>query len=467
MKGKVFFIYFLVAVLAIGISGGFASTGIVKDDPERKITIPDERLIELKAKLAYNGEDVFWRFEWDAGEDSSIHQSYLVYRDGKWQKHKTNNQDENRFMEDRFAMMLDDGSVEFFEQYGGFITATSDMNNMLNPANPEETKELLGKDYVRKFLPETRYDKNDWRTVKSKEDLDKLVDAGYFLDLWHWKAHRSNPIGYVDDNWVREDRKNDEGKAGSSNWDEELEQPKYMFDPNKTNQYAMEWDKVINRHYTTEDYYYLAEDIMVEYDPQHEWKEGDVLPELIVSPIEGGRADIFAQGVLLDGKWHLDMQRAMDTGKPREDKIIRDQGKYTVAFAIHRNSSSRYHLTSFPFTIGFNRDAEIEATYFEGKLPPWDQIEWTTIKLFYPGQITWDHAMNPEAHAGGDYVQNKIPLKDFHTEDEFSYYGVESEFRSEILNQWLLTMGAVSLFVILFSFGVVRAAANVERSEEE
>lgn len=467
MKRNVFIIYILIAVLAIGISGGFASSGIVQDDPENNIILPEERLIDVDLKLAYNDDDVFWRFVWDAGDDSSIHHDYSVFRNGEWQSHDTSPQDkESRLMEDRFSIFLDDGSVEYFEQYGGFITATKDMRYMTSMADPEEAEKYVGRDYLRKFLPESRYDKDDWRTMKSEEDLEELVDSGYFLDFWHWKAHRSNPIGYVDDNWILDNRNSDDGDFGEDNWDEDLNQPLYMFDPDKTGQYAMDWDKVANREYTTEDYYYLHEDHMVEYDPDHEWEEGDVLPNVIVSMEEGSsRSDIFAQGILQDGKWHLDMQRAMDTGNDRDDKALKDQGKYTVAFAYHRNTSSRYHLTSFPYSIGFDREADIEATKFTGETPPWDEIEAKTVQLFFPGQITWDHAIDEDSHAGAESVKGKIPLKEFHTEEEFSYYGIESEFRSDILSQWMKTMGGVSLFVVLFSFGVIKSAANRKRSD--
>lgn len=466
MRKSVLLIYVLIAVLSVGISGGFASTGIVENDPERNIILPDDRLIEVKAKLAYNGEDVFWRFEWDAGDNAAIVHDLLEFRDGKWQQLKTTPQDENRYMEDRFSIFLDDGSVEYFEQYGGFITATSDMRYMTSMADPEETEKYVGRNYLRKFLPETRYDKNDWRTLKSEEDLDKLVESGYFLDFWHWKAHRSNPIGYVDDNWLLHDRKSDKGGLGDENWDKEIEQPKFMFDPKITGQYAMSLDKVKNREYTTEDYYFLNEANMIEFDPNHEWQEGDILPNWITSIEEdSSRSNIFAKGVLMDGKWHLDMQRAMDTGNPNDDKILHEQGKYTVAFGLHRNTSSRYHLTSFPHSIGFDREAEIEAVKFKGQTPPWDEIEWNTIQLFFPGQISWDHAFNSEKHAGGESVKNKIPIKEFHTEEEFSYYGIESEFRSEIVGQWVKTMGGVSLFFVLFSFGVIRTSASIKRSD--
>lgn len=460
-KAKVFLIYVIIAIFAIGFSGAYASTGIVKDDPERGITLPDEKLIDLKVKLAYNNEDVFWRFEWDAAKDGgSVLSQYLVYTEGEWVLEKQH--------EDRLSMLIDDGSVEGFAEYGAFITANSVMAGMLNAPSAEEAKEFGGKDYVRKFLPESRYDKDDWKSIKSKEDLQALTDSGYFLDLWHWKGYRSNSIGYSDDNTIQYDRTADPGASyNTSNFDEELGQPLYMFNPDVAGHYALNAEKVKNKEYDNTDVVYIHKDTMIEFDPNHEWQEGDVIPAFFAEPrVEGdSNSDIMANGVLEDGKWHLDMKRAMVTGN-NDDKQFYEQGQYSVAIAVHHSSDHGDHLTSFPFTFGFARDAEIVANKFTGSTPPWNEMDWKTIKLFYPGQITWDHATDKDSHAGAKSVNNKIPLKEFHTEEEFSYYGIESEFRSEIKNQWLLTMGGISLFIILFSAGVIRAAAAFGRREE-
>lgn len=471
---QVVLIYVLIALLAVGVAGGFASSGIVENDPDRNIHIPEETLIEMEAQLAYNDDDLYWRFSWDADEDSSIHHDYFVYEDGEWNRERVDIMDEDRsvnYMEDRFAMFLDDGSVDFFEQYGGFITATSQMRYMLSMIDGDELEELdeaTGRDYVRKYLPDTRRDPSDWSSIKSEEELERLIDAGYFLDFWHWKAHRSNPIGLVEDNMVLDDRIGDDGNLNDTNWDDEQDQPMYMFNPDVKGQYAMEHDKVINREYTTEDIYYLSESTWMPYDPDHEWQEGDVIPRRLLN--EGAHdesiGDIKSNGVLADGRWTLDLQRAMDTGN-RDDKAIHDQGTYDVAFSVHKSIASRFHYTSFPYKIGFDRPADIEAHHFTGDAPPWDEVETHTIKMFYPGKISWDHATDEEQHAGAEEVNARMDLREFHTEEEFSYYGVESEFRDEILNQWTLTLGAVSIFVILFSIGAIRAADKTGRRDDE
>ncbi|WP_280769872.1 ethylbenzene dehydrogenase-related protein [Salipaludibacillus daqingensis] len=459
-------IYVLIASLAVGLTGGFMSSGVVQDDPDRNIVIPDERMTELKVKAAYNGEDIFWRFDWES-EDGFYH-DYLVYENGEWVQHGASpvGPDLEGVYEDRLTFLIDDGSVEHFNSAGGFLTVQEGMRYMTSMADAEEAAEHVDRNWVRKFLPETREDPTDWRTVKEEEELEKLVDAGYFLDFWHWRAHRSNPVGHAEDTHLLEDRNADTGDMFTTNWDDELDQPQYMFDPDTAGKHAMDWNRVLARDYTQDDYYYLGPDNMTEFDPDHDWQEGDTLPRRPLEEPTGSRANIFANGVWDDGRWNLDLQRAMDTGNPREDKIFHEQGKYDIAFAIHKNATgTRWHYVSFPFTFAFEREADIQVQKFEGDTPPWDEIEWETFEMFYPGQITWDHAINPEQHAGAEEVKKSTPISEAHTEEEFSFYGIESEFRDEILGQWMMTMGAVSIFVVLFSIGVVRSA-RIERRDQ-
>ncbi|SES05594.1 ethylbenzene dehydrogenase-related protein [Salisediminibacterium halotolerans] len=465
--GKLFIIYFLIGALAVGLTGGFMSTGVIEDDHDRNIEIPDETMDELQLKAAYNGEDIFWRFEWEA--DDGYYHDYLVYEDGEWEQYGESpvGSDPHGVYEDRLTFLIDDGSVDHFSSSGGFMTVTEGMRYMTSMADADDAAEHVDRDWVRKFLPETREDPDDWRTMKDDDELEDLVDAGYFLDFWHWRAHRSNPVGHAEDTHLLQDRVADEGDMFDTNWDDENEQPEYMYDPDSAGMHALEWDKVVDREYTQDDYYYLGPDNMTEFDPDHEWEDGDTLPRRPLEEPSGSRADIFANGVWDDGKWHLDLERAMDTGNPDEDKIFHEQGVYDIAFAVHKNATgTRWHYVSFPMTFGFERGADIDVHHFEGDTPPWDEIEWETVDLVYPGQITWEHANDPENHAGAGAVQNEQHMGSFHSEEDFSYYGIESEFREEIMLQWGLTTAAVSVFVVLFSIGVIRTA-RIERRDDE
>jgi hypothetical protein len=152
--------------------------------------------------------------------------------------------------------------------------------------------------------------------------------------------------------------------------------------------------------------------------------------------------------------------RALETGNP-DDKVLQHLGQYDVAFAVHRNATgSRWHYVSYPFSVGLGRGADIEAPRFSGAQPPWDEIEWLEIKLFYPGQISWDHVFS-RAHAGFEGVKDKESLRSAHSEEDLSRYAVESEFRPEIRKQWLWTTGAWGFFFLAASWAVIRAGGVI------
>ena len=105
-------------------------------------------------------------------------------------------------------MLVDDGSVPEFARYGGYIAIGDRMRFFTNEAKAAEVRAhpYLGakrnQTEVRKYLPATRKDINDWASVVPEQELAALRKGGYFLDLWHWRAHRSNPIGASDDEYV-------------------------------------------------------------------------------------------------------------------------------------------------------------------------------------------------------------------------------------------------------------------------
>jgi hypothetical protein len=279
-------------------------------------------------------------------------------------------------------------------------------------------------------------------------------EAGYFLDLWHWRSHRSNPLNVSDDQLVAEFRLSDSGRGPYfTNWDGDASQPQLMFDPEQVGFHALQWDEVI----TSTDFdqiYYLAEDFAVPFDPNHAWQDGDTIPRRVLRQPEGSRGAIRVHGEARwgDGFWDVTLQRAMDTGFPQDDKIFRDQGIYDIGIAVHRNGTgSRWHYVSMPLQIGLGRSAEVQALGFTGDTPDWDQVTWTEVTLFYPGQVNWPHLLSGQ-HAGADSMRAGVPVKFRHSEAQLAHYGVEGEFRDEIRRQWLLTLLAGVLLIA--GFGV-------------
>jgi hypothetical protein len=69
-------------------------------------------------------------------------------------------------------------------------------------------------------------DPDDWYSIVDAETLAAQREAGYFLDLWHWRAHLSNPVGHADDQLIAWYRLYDSGQGPFfSNWDGNADSP--------------------------------------------------------------------------------------------------------------------------------------------------------------------------------------------------------------------------------------------------
>ncbi len=440
--------------------------GVVRNDPKQHIAIPTTLTIPLHVQAAYNGRDVHFRYRWPSPKPGIFH-DVVRYEGGKWavRGSPVPGSEPDGLHEDRVAMMLDDGSVPEFARYGGYITVGRRLTGFSDEVSGKEIAAhpylgaKLKQDEPTKYLPATRRNINDWASVVPEDELKSLRAAGYFLDLWHWRANRSNPVGLSDDQLVAEARLSDAGKSPYvTNWDSATSAPRLMFDAAKVGQAALRWDDIVSGRITQDHAYALREDIAVPFDPKAVWKDGDTLPRRIVRPSDGSRADIKVSGKArwTDGFWEVTLARKMDTGNRLEDKILVDRGIYQVAFAVHRQASGgRWHYVSLPYSVGLGRDADIDAARFDGDQPKWDQNA-KTVSLFYPGQVSWAH-INSAKHAGADKVRAGVPVKFRHSEAELAHYGIEMEFNDAIKRQWLLTILAGLLLIA--SFGIAVNAA--------
>ncbi|WP_291092714.1 ethylbenzene dehydrogenase-related protein [Hoeflea sp.] len=420
-------------------------TGVVRDDPERNIAIPADLTVPLQVQAAYNNTTMFFRYRWPAQKPGIFH-DVLRYQDGEWivEGKAVPGSQPDGLHEDRAAMMLDDGSVPEFGRYGGYVTIGDGLAGLTDEA-PEE---------VTKYLPQTRNRLGAWDDKADDAKLAAQREAGYFLDLWHWRGGRSNPLGEADDQSVADERGGDAGKgAYSTNWDKDLNQPKVMF---VSGHDTLKWDDIKAGNVTQDNTYALIPAATVPYDQNAGWQNGDVIPRRILTPGEGSRGNIgvVGEGRWTDGYWDVTLSRALDTGSPADDKILKDQGIYQVAFAIHRNATGgRWHYVSLPENLGLGRSGGITATPFQGTNPTWGD-EWADVTLFYPGQVTWPMLNNANAHAGAEYIQRGVPVAFRHSPEQLANYGIEQEFKPQIKRQWLLTLLAGILLIAAFGFAL-------------
>ncbi|MBK8902547.1 MAG: hypothetical protein IPM53_15270 [Anaerolineaceae bacterium] len=136
-------------------------------------------------------------------------------------------------------------------------------------------------------------------------------EEAYRLDQWHWKAARTNPIGFADDKWVtvqldpadvesahQGDAK--EGGGDSANVNEDGTGPAYMHSTDLSSQYILVGDEM------------PVDTSLLE--------PGMVIPGYLLAPLAGSRGDVLAQGTWENGRWVVVMMRALDTGN--EDDVI-------------------------------------------------------------------------------------------------------------------------------------------------
>ncbi len=443
--------------VALGLAWVTQGNGVVENDLERNIHIPDPLTMPLQVQAAYDDERIFFRYRWPA-ERPHVYHDMLRNEDGEWVRHGSSRPGPNPdgTYEDRVTMLVDDGGVPDFGRYGGYVTVGDRMRFFSDSASPGEVAEdpHLGAELdasdVRKYLPATRERVDDWRDVVDADTLAAQREAGYFLDLWHWRAGRSNPIGASDDQWVGEYRFGDDGSGPyTTNWDAETEQPRWMLDPDKVGRRALRWEDVISGEVDFDGVYYLSEDNRTEFDPDHDWQDGDVIPRRLLREPSGSRGSLAVHGQARweDGHWDVTLVRELDTGHPLDDKILRDQGLYDIGIAVHRDATgSRWHYVSHPFTLGLGREADIPAVAFDGDGPDWGE-DWFEMTLFYPGQVDWP-LLTSRAHAGAEDIAEGTPVRARHSEVQLAHYGVEMEFNDAIIAQWRLTLIAGLLAIL-------------------
>lgn len=275
-----------------------------------KLTVAGGELkapIEVSMRSVYTESDVYFLFQWkDADESLNRMREY----DGtKWVKVKGN--------EDRFNLMW---SIE--DSIAGFNTAGCAV--LCHAAS----KELIQQTGAKQNL--------------SAEAIAEVVPMGMWTnaanekgDLWHWKVHRTNPVGQADDTYVQnvlaisdEDitgRKGDKKEAGGYGDNFVKGLPKYTF---KT---------------PPADVRILLKENAVEVTPATTFKAGDKLPNEVLAPFVGSRGDISAKGVWSNGMWTLEEKRALVTNNP-DDIQFKDVTKgYFFAISVHDNGDGAEH----------------------------------------------------------------------------------------------------------------------------
>jgi hypothetical protein len=327
--------------------------------------------VDLKVQAAFDDRNAYLRFQWKTQQahPGSEHQ-YLRFDGHEWKVYGYPKLDkvvqdgkQPGIYEDRMSVMIDDGKVAGFVQQGCWLTCHDGQRDMPKQFTKEEVAAnplltAIKKTDVRKYLPETRTDPSDWKTGKSVEDIAKIKAAGGFVDLIQWRAHRSHAVGMVDDGYVLEWRLGDAGKDPfGGNADAATHEPKFMWDEKKVGYKSITADQLRKG-----DHFLIREQNAVPFDPKAPWKEGDMIPDYIVSRADakGSAADNNAISNWKDGLWTVVMIRPLALTND-DDKALKSGGVYNVGFAVHDdNITTRGHFVSFVRTLGLGAGSKVD-----------------------------------------------------------------------------------------------------------
>lgn len=334
--------------------------------------------IKVMLQAAYDKEYVYLKASWPAKVPGTSHE-YAVFRDGKWETYGSHRQNKDvkagkakASYEDRFSVMLGDnkGSVPGFEAKGCWVTCHNSMRDMPNAPSKEavEGHPVLGKtglkrSDIRKYLLDTRTGTDEaggWDKVRDKAELDALQAKGVYLDLWQWRANRSNPVRMADDSFVFQYRNFDAGKKPfEGNWDGAKNQPKFMYDPAKNGGAAA----LTEAQFRDPKAPLLNDGNAMPFDASRGWKNGDILPKYmnnLKSEASGG--DLQAVGQHEGGRWTVTIWRKLATGH-KDDIALAPGQTYPVGFAVHDdNVTTRFHFVSLPLKLSLGgKDGHVNA----------------------------------------------------------------------------------------------------------
>jgi hypothetical protein len=332
--------------------------------------------LELKVQAAYDAKNAYLRFQWKTlNPYPGIEHQYLRFDGKEWKVYGYPKLDqvvregkEPGIYEDRVTVMIDDGKVPAFSRQGCWLTCHDGQRDMQravskDDANANPLLSSIKKNDLRKYLPATRQDPAQWQTGKSLEEIAKIKAAGGFVDLIQWRAHRSNGVGMADDGYVLEYRNSDAGKdMFSGNADPNTHAPRFMWDAKKTG-----YRSITAAQLRKGEHFLIREVNAVPFDPSAGWKEGDLIPDYVLSRKDaaGSAADNTALAAWKEGEWTVVLIRPLNLANA-DDKALKEGGVYNVGFAVHDdNITTRGHHVSFPRTLGLGAPAAIRAV----KLP--------------------------------------------------------------------------------------------------
>jgi len=181
---------------------------------------------------------------------------------------------------------------------------------------------------------------------------DGLMRTNYgFVDVWHWKAYRSNPMGVADDKrWEMDDRHSDPGTSSySDNGPDVNDLPEFMAisDPGANVDFIVETASLGNFDPYSVMSSTFAESVV--FDPGAVFTNGDVIPGYVLRTAAGDRGNVMAAGKWENGMWTVEFKR-VNSGTDY-DFAVPSGGTVDFTHEIFDNTGGSHPNDGFDATV--------------------------------------------------------------------------------------------------------------------
>ncbi len=264
-------------------------------------------ITRVKIKAMYDQKDIYFMIKWKDPLENSWYWPWEKTKDG-WKHLVSNKKDENVYYEDKFAMIFPIGNDTAFNQFGCSIHCHN------TPKRPFGYK-----------------------------------GASRKIDVWHWKASRTAPVGYVDDKYFL-------------GHDESLKDGGRIADPKTKGgyKYNLSKDEKYPSHLPGREGSVLRGALIKSKAVAFTKALGDTyhvghqIPGIVIEPVVGDRGDIKCESEYNEcfnkGFWTIYMRRALDT-KSEHDVQFTPGKKYKFACAAFDHTGKRHAYNQQTYTL--------------------------------------------------------------------------------------------------------------------
>jgi Ni,Fe-hydrogenase I cytochrome b subunit len=256
----------------------------------------DSGVTRASIQALYSDNYFYMRIRWQDSVYDRMYRPWVKTETG-WMHLNPGGSDENIYNEDKFALLFPINKDMDFQRYGCSMYCHNDQ------------KDHRGQHWTPNDRP---------------------------VDVWHWKATRMDPMGYVDDKyWLgtgavspdKEGRKGDPGHEGyATNAVDGVSHPIML--PTGIDAETM-GALILSK---AEVYTKTAADRL---------PVGSVIPGALISEANGDRADVRCRSAYENNTWTLQIVRKMDTGSPY-DVIFRPGHEYDFTIAAFDHTAHRH-----------------------------------------------------------------------------------------------------------------------------